>query len=110
MTSDPRSKAAAAPEAVPPSDLDALSEIMLIQAAMHRQFLRVILRRIVSDLPSFEAELFLAELDMMAESLAEGRGKSAIHAFAYKEWERLSQMALDAVASTRAAQAPPPAH
>lgn len=87
-----------------PTDVDALGELMVIQAAMQRQFLRVVLRRLVSDVSAFDAELFLAELELMRESLAEGEGRSAIHGFALKEWQRLSEMALEAIASTR----PPP--
>jgi hypothetical protein len=83
------------------NDLEAVGELMLIQATMHRQFLRVILRRLATDVPSFNAEMFLTELDLLGESLAKGQGRSAIHAFAHKEWERLSEMALDAIASTR---------
>ena len=86
------------------SDVDALGEIMLIQGTIQRQFLRVLLRRLTSDLPAFNAEMFLAELEMMRESLAENRGRSSIHDFALKEWERLAEMALEAVASTRAAK------
>jgi hypothetical protein len=86
----------------PASDVDALGELMVIQGAMQRQFLRVILRRIATDMAAFNAELFLAELDLMRESLAEGQDRSAIHGFALKEWERLSEMALEAIASTRA--------
>jgi hypothetical protein len=84
------------------TDVEALGEIMLIQGTMHRQFLRVLLRRLATDIPSFKPELFLAELDIMRESLIKGRDRSALHAFAAKEWERLSEMALDAIASTRA--------
>ena len=86
------------------SDVEALGELMLIQGTMQRQFLRVILRRLATDLPAFNAELFLTELDMLGESLAKGQERSAIHAFAHKEWERLSEMALDAIASTRVAR------
>ena len=89
---------AQAPEA---SDVEALGELMLIQGTMQRQFLRVVLRRLATDLPTFSAELFLTELDMLGESLAKSQERSAIHAFAHKEWERLSEMALDAIASTR---------
>jgi hypothetical protein len=83
------------------SDVDALGEIMLIQGTMQRQFLRVILRRLATDVPEFQAELFLAELQLLLDSLEEGKDKSAIHKFALKEWERLSEMALEAIASTR---------
>lgn len=83
------------------SDVEALGEIMMIQGTMQRQFLRVILRRLATDVPAFEADMFLAELDLLKDSLEQGKGKSAIHAFALKEWERLSEMALDAIASTR---------
>ena len=86
------------------NDLEALGELMLIQGTMQRQFLRVILRRLATDLPAFNAEMFLTELDMLGESLAGGQDRSAIHAFAHKEWERLSEMALDAIASTRVGQ------
>jgi hypothetical protein len=84
------------------TDVDALGEIMLIQGTMQRQFLRVMLRRLATDIPSFNAELLLAELDIMRENLEGGRDRSALHGFALKEWERLSEMALDAIASTRA--------
>jgi hypothetical protein len=84
------------------TDVDALGEIMLIQGTMQRQFLRVLLRRLTTDVDAFNAEMFLAELDLLKESLEAGREKSALHSFALKEWERLSEMALDAVASTRA--------
>ncbi len=83
------------------TDVDALGEIMLIQGTMQRQFLRVLLRRVVSDVPAFNAEMFLAELDLLKESLESGGETSALHKFALKEWERLSEMALDAIASTR---------
>ena len=83
------------------SDVDALGEIMLIQGTMQRQFLRVILRRLASDVPEFQAEMFLAELQLLLDSLEESKDKSAIHKFALKEWERLSEMALEAIASTR---------
>ena len=69
---------------------------------MQRQFLRVLLRRLASDIPTFNAQMFLAELDILKESLEGGDDKSALHKFALKEWERLSEMALDAIASTRA--------
>ena len=88
------------------SDVEALGELMLIQATMQRQFLRVMLRRLATDLPSFNAEMFLTELDFLGESLAKGQERSAIHAFAHKEWVRLSEMALDAIASTRARSEP----
>ena len=96
-------------EAVPanggePSNIDALGEIMLIQGTMQRQFLRVILRRLATDVPNFQAELFLAELQLMLDSLIAGREKSALHAFAQKEWVRLCEMSLDAIASTRPRQ------
>ncbi len=84
------------------TDVDALGEIMVIQGAMQRQFLRVVLRRLATDVAAFDSELFLAELQLMRESLAEGEDRSAIHGFALKEWERLSEMALEAIASTRA--------
>ena len=84
------------------TDIDALGEIMLIQGTMQRQFLRVILRRLATDVPSFNAELLLAELDLLKENLEKGESRSALHGFALKEWERLSEMALDAIASTRA--------
>lgn len=84
------------------TDVDALGEIMLIQGTMQRQFLRVILRRLATDVAEFNAEMLLAELDLVRESLQEGQDQSALHAFALKEWERLSEMALDAIASTRA--------
>jgi hypothetical protein len=84
------------------TDIDALGEIMLLQGTMQRQFLRVVLRRLASDVPAFNAEMFLAELDLLKETLEAGRDKSALHSFALKEWERLSEMALDAIASTRA--------
>lgn len=84
------------------TDVDALGEIMLIQGTMQRQFLRVLIRRVANDVPGFNAEMFLAELDLLKESLEGDKGKSALHKFALKEWERLSEMALDAIASTRA--------
>ena len=84
------------------TDVDALGEIMLIQGTMQRQFLRVVLRRLATDIPSFNAELLLAELDLLKENLEGGRDRSALHTFALKEWERLAEMALDAIASTRA--------
>lgn len=83
------------------TDSEVLGELMLIQATMQRQFLRVILRRLTTDVPDFNSQLMLAELQMLRESLEEGEKESAIHAFALKEWERLSDMALDAIASTR---------
>lgn len=83
------------------SDVEALGEVMLIQGTMQRQFLRIMLRRLATDIPAFNAELFLAEIDLMRESLAGGRERSVLHTFALKEWERLSEMALDAIASTR---------
>ena len=89
------------PQATQATDLDALGEIMLIQGTMQRQFLRVILRRLATDVADFNAELFLAELDLMREGLESGRDRGALHGFALKEWERLSEMALDAIASTR---------
>lgn len=84
------------------NDIDALGEIMLIQGTMQRQFLRVLLRRLASDVQAFNVEMFLAELDLLKESLQSGQDRSALHKFATKEWERLSEMALDAIASTRA--------
>jgi len=90
------------PRQIESSDVDALGEIMMIQGTMQRQFLRALLRRVASDVASFDAELFLAELQILKESLEEGKDKSAIHKFALKEWERLSEMALEAVASVRA--------
>lgn len=90
------------PEKSEATDVDALGEIMLIQGTMQRQFLRVLLRRLVTDVHAFNSEMFLAELDLLKESLEAGRDKSALHGFALKEWERLSEMALDAIASTRA--------
>jgi hypothetical protein len=82
--------------------VDALGEIVMIQGTMQRQFLRVLLRRLATDVPGFEAEMFLAELQLLKESLEGGKEKSALHAFALKEWQRLSEMALEAIASTRA--------
>ena len=93
-------------EAREATDVDALGEIMLIQGTMQRQFLRVLLRRLATDVPGFNCELLLAELDLMKESLESGSKRSALHVFALKEWERLSEMALDAIASTRVK--PPP--
>ena len=84
-----------------PTDVDALGEIMLIQGTMQRQFLRVVLRRLATDIPSFNAEMLLAELDLLKENLETGRDRSALHTFALKEWERLSEMALEAIASIR---------
>lgn len=83
------------------TDFNALGEIMLVQGTMQRQFLRAILRRLATDVPTFEAELFLAELEILRESLAESKDNSAIHRFALKEWERLAEMAVSAIASTR---------
>lgn len=83
------------------SATDALGEIMLIQATMQRQFLRVLLRRIVSDVPGFSAELLLAEMEMLREGFADAEQQSALHSFALKEWERLTETAIDAIASTR---------
>lgn len=83
------------------TDVDALGEIILLQGTMQRQFLRVLLRRLAADVPTFNAEMLLAELDLLKESLETGKDKSALHTFALKEWERLSEMALDAIASTR---------
>lgn len=91
----------AMPQTREATDVDALGEIMLIQGTMQRQFLRVLLRRLATDVPSFNVELFLVELDMLRESLNAGQDRSSLHAFACKEWERLSEMALDAIASTR---------
>lgn len=93
---------AASHEPHEPSNVDALGELMLVQGTMHRQFLRVILRRLATDVPGFQSELLLAELQLILESLAAGQDKSALHAFAQKEWQRLSDMALEAIASTRA--------
>jgi hypothetical protein len=84
--------------------VDALGEVMMIQATMQRQFLRVVLRRLATDVPAFQSEMFLAELQLIMESLEAGKDKSALHAFALKEWARLSEMALEAIASTRAPQ------
>ena len=89
------------PQTSEATDIDALGEIMLIQGTMQRQFLRVLLRRLSADVSDFNAEMFLAELDLLKESLEAGQDKSALHKFAMKEWERLSEMALDAIASTR---------
>ncbi len=89
------------PEAAQAADVDALGEIMLLQGTMQRQFLRILIRRITSDVSTFNAELLLAEIDLLREGLESGRDRTALHAFALKEWERLSEMALDAVASTR---------
>lgn len=87
------------------TDSEVLGELMLIQGTMQRQFLRVVLRRLATDVPDFNSQLMLAELQMLRESLEEGEKQSAIHAFALKEWERLSEMALDAIASTRISSA-----
>jgi hypothetical protein len=84
------------------TDVDALGEIMLIQGTMQRQFMRILLRRLATDVAAFNVEMFLVELDLLKESLQAGQEKSALHSFALKEWERLSDMALDAIASTRA--------
>ena len=81
--------------------VEALGEIMTIQGTMQRQFLRAILRRLASDVPSFQAEMLLAELQLVLDSLEGARDKSALHGFALKEWERLCEMALEAIASTR---------
>jgi len=86
------------------TDVDALGEIMLIQATMQRQFLRVLIRRLVTDVPAFQEELFLSELQEVIDSLESSKEKSALHRFALKEWQRLSEMALDAIASTRVPQ------
>lgn len=83
------------------TDIDALGEIMLVQGTMQRQFLRVLLRRLATDIQAFDAEMFLAELELLRENLAAGQERSAIHGFALKEWQRLSEMALEAIASTR---------
>ena len=88
------------------TDIEALGEILLIQGTMQRQFLRVLLRRLASDIQGFNAELFLAELDLLRESLEPSRDRTALHSFALKEWQRLSEMALDAIASTRARTGP----
>lgn len=89
------------------ADTEALGEIMLVQSTMQRQFLRALLRRVASDVPDFNAELFLAELQILRESLSapqkEGQ-PSAIRNFAAKEWERLCDMAVETIASTRAQQ------
>lgn len=86
------------------SDTEALGEIMLVQSTMQRQFLRALLRRIATDVPDFNAEMFLAELQILRESLSapqkEGQ-PSAIRNFALKEWERLCDMAVDTIAATR---------
>jgi hypothetical protein len=84
------------------ADVDALGEIMLVQGTMQRQFLRILIRRLAADVPTFNAEHFLAEIDLLRENLETGRDRSALHAFALKEWQRLSEAALEAVASTRA--------
>ena len=85
-------------------NFDALGELMLIQATMQRQFLRVIIRRLATDVPNFQSELFLAELQLMLDSLVAGKDKSALHSFAQKEWARLCEMAFEAIASTRSRQ------
>ena len=90
------------PETGHTADVDALGEIMLLQGTMQRQFLRILIRRLATDVTTFNAEMFLAEIDLLRESLESGRDRTALHAFALKEWERLAEMALDAVASTRA--------
>ncbi len=84
------------------ADVNALGEMMLIQGTMQRQFMRAVLRRLATDVPTFDAEMLLAELEFLRESLAENKDRSAIHGFALKEWERLAEMAVAAVASTRA--------
>ena len=87
------------------ADTEALGEIMLVQSTMQRQFLRALLRRVASDVPDFNAELFLAELQILRESLTAPQKDgqpSAIRNFAAKEWERLCDMAVDTIASTRA--------
>lgn len=86
------------------TEIDALGEIMLIQGTMQRQFLRILLRRLASDLPQFQPEMFLAELQLLKENLEEGKDRSALHDFALKEWQRLSDMAVEAIASTRVKQ------
>jgi hypothetical protein len=86
------------------ANVDALGEVMMIQSTMQRQFLRVILRRLATDVPAFQSEMFLAELQLIMESLEAGKDKSALHTFALKEWARLAEMALEAIASTRAPQ------
>lgn len=89
------------------ADTEALGEIMLVQSTMQRQFLRALLRRVASDVPDFNAELFLAELQILRESLTAPQKDgqpSAIRNFAAKEWERLCDMAVDTIASTRAQQ------
>ena len=103
--------AGGAGEGIPPasqgSDTEALGEIMLVQSTMQRQFLRALLRRIATDVPTFNAEMFLAELQILRESLSapqkEGQ-PSAIRNFALKEWERLCDMAVDTIAATRVRQ------
>jgi hypothetical protein len=96
-----------APPATQGSDTEALGEIMLVQSTMQRQFLRALLRRIATDVPTFNAEMFLAELQILRESLSapqkEGQ-PSAIRNFALKEWERLCDMAVDTIAATRVRQ------
>lgn len=102
--SQPQQKAAAAPtQPASVTDVDAL-EVMMIQATMQRQFMRVILRRLTSDVPEFQSQMFLAELQLIMESLESSDDKSALHGFALKEWARLAEMALSAVASTRTPQ------
>jgi len=66
------------------------------------EFMRAVLRRLATDVPTFDAEMLLAELEFLRESLAENKDRSAIHGFALKEWERLAEMAVAAIASTRA--------
>jgi hypothetical protein len=89
------------PETGHAADVDALGEIMLVQGTMQRQFLRILIRRLAGDVQAFNAELFLAEIDLLREGLESGRDRTALHGFALKEWQRLSEMALDAIASTR---------
>jgi hypothetical protein len=89
------------------SDTEALGEIMLVQSTMQRQFLRALLRRIATDVPTFNAEMFLAELQILRESLSAPQKDgqpSAIRNFALKEWERLCDMAVDTIAATRVRQ------
>jgi hypothetical protein len=95
------------PPAAPGSDTEALGEIMLVQSTMQRQFLRALLRRIATDVPTFNAEMFLAELQILRESLSAPQKDgqpSAIRNFALKEWERLCDMAVDTIAATRVRQ------
>jgi hypothetical protein len=103
--SQPQEKATPAQPTKPATvaDVDAL-EVMMIQATMQRQFMRVILRRLTSDVPEFQSQMFLAELQLIMESLESSNDKSVLHTFALKEWARLSEMALGAVASTRPPQ------